>query len=99
MLKLDVKSPKASVVWKRAGDGRDTKGGLHLLMAAPVVTDTHVYGVSNGGELRCRDAATGDVLWETYDATTGDEFANWSTAFLVPNPTPDKMFLFNEHGD
>lgn len=99
MLKLDAKKPKAAVLWKRAGKGNATKGGLHVLMAAPVVTDTHVYGVSNGGELRCLDAASGDVLWETYAATTGDEFANWSTAFLVPNPTPEKTFIFNEHGD
>ena len=60
---------------------------------------THIYGVSNGGELRCLDAATGDVLWETYEPTSGFEFSNWSTAFLVPTPTPDKTFLFNEHGD
>lgn len=99
MLKLDAKAPKATALWKRAGKGNTTKGGLHVLMAPALVTDTHVYGVSNGGELRCLDAATGDVLWETYDATTGDEFANWATAFLVPNPTPDKTFLFNEHGE
>ena len=99
MLKLDPAAPKASVLWNRAGKGNTKKGALHVLMAPPMVTDTHVFGVSNGGELRCLDAATGDVLWETYDATTGDEFANWSTAFLVPNRTPDKTFLFNEHGD
>ena len=99
MLKLDPDAPKATVLWKRAGKGRTTEGALHVLMAPVVATDTHVYGVSNGGELRCLDAATGDVSWETYAATSGEEFSNWSTAFLVPNPTPDKMFIFNEHGD
>lgn len=99
MLKLEAAGPKASVLWKRAGKGNTTRGGLHVLMAPPLVTATHVYGVSNGGELRCLDAATGEVLWETYEATTGDEFANWATAFLVPNPTPDKTFLFNEQGE
>jgi outer membrane protein assembly factor BamB len=99
MLKLDPAAPKASVLWQRSGKGRTTKDALHVLMAPAMVTPTHVYGVSNGGELRCLDAATGDVLWETYDATSGDEFSNWSTAFLVPAPTPDKTFAFNEHGD
>ena len=99
MLKLDPKAPRAEVLWKRAGKGRTTEGALHVLMAPVVATDTHVYGVSNGGELRCLDAATGDVAWETYAATSGEEFSNWSTAFLVPNPTPDKTFVFNELGD
>jgi outer membrane protein assembly factor BamB len=99
VLKLDPAAPKASVLWQRAGKGRTTKGALHVLMAPPATTATHIYGVSNGGELRCLDAATGDVVWETYAATSGEEFSNWSTAFIVPAPTPDKSFLFNEHGD
>jgi outer membrane protein assembly factor BamB len=99
VLKLDSAAPKATVLWERAGKGNTTKGGLHILMAPAMVTSTHIYGVSNGGELRCLDAATGEVLWETYEPTSGFEFSNWSTAFLVPAPTPEKTFLFNEHGD
>lgn len=99
VLKLDPKQPKASVLWERAGKGRATKNGLHVLMAPPAVTSTHIFGVSNGGELRCLDAANGNVLWETYAATSGEEFANWSTAFIVPAPTPKNAFIFNEHGE
>jgi outer membrane protein assembly factor BamB len=98
MLKLNAQKPAATVLWKRAGKGRVTAGGLHALMAPPLVTETHIFGVSNGGELRCLDVATGDVVWETYAATTGEAFADWSTAFLVPNPGPEKCFIFNEHG-
>jgi hypothetical protein len=87
------------VLWQRAGKGRTTTGGLHVLMAPPAVTPSHIFGVSNGGEMRCLQAMTGDVVWETYAATSGDEFANWSTAFIVPNPTPDHSLLFNEHGE
>jgi outer membrane protein assembly factor BamB len=100
MLKLDPLAPKATVLWQRAGKGRTTAGALHVLMAPPAVTASNIYGVSNGGELRCLDAVTGKVLWETYAATTGgDESANWSTAFIVPNPTPDHSLIFNEHGE
>jgi outer membrane protein assembly factor BamB len=99
VLKLDAKEPKANVLWKKAGKGRTTAGALHVLMAPPAVTPTHLFGVSNGGELRCVDAATGEVVWNTYAATTGEEFANWSTAFIVPTPTPEKCFIFNEHGE
>jgi outer membrane protein assembly factor BamB len=99
VLKLDPNEPKASVLWKRAGKGRATTTGVHVLMAPSAVTSTHIYGVSNGGELRCLDAANGNVLWETYAATSGEGFENWSTAFIVPAPTPDKSFIFNEHGE
>jgi outer membrane protein assembly factor BamB len=94
-----IEPAKASVKWQRAGKGRTTAGGLQVLMAPPATDGAFIYGVSNGGELRCLDARTGDVLWETYAATSGEEFANWSTAFIVPNPTVDHSLLFNEHGE
>jgi outer membrane protein assembly factor BamB len=94
-----IEPPTATVKWQRAGKGRTTAGALHVLMAPPATDGAHIYGVSNGGELRCLDTRTGDVLWETYAATSGDEFANWSTAFIVPNPGPDHSLLFNEHGE
>ena len=75
-------------------------GFLHSLMAPPLVTPTHLYGMNRGGELRCLDLATGDVLWETYAATTGDAgHLDNATAFLIPNPGPEKTFLFNESGE
>lgn len=93
-------TPKATVLWKRAGHNRANTGALHSLMVPPIITPTHLYGVSNGGELRCLDLATGDVVWETYAATTGEEgHVDNATAFLVPNPTPEKTFLFNERGE
>jgi outer membrane protein assembly factor BamB len=94
-----LEAPKASVKWQRAGKGRTTAGALHVLMAPPATDGAYIYGVSNGGELRCLDARTGDVVWETYAATSGEEFSNWSTAFIVPNPTVDHSLLFNEHGE
>jgi outer membrane protein assembly factor BamB len=99
VLKLDPTAKSASLLWERAGKGRTQTGALHSLMAPPLMTDTHLYGMNRGGELRCLDLGTGEVLWETYAATTGDEHADNATAFLVPNPTPDKTFLFNESGE
>ena len=91
---------KPTVLWHRAGRGRTQAGSLHSLMAPPLVTPTHLYGMNRGGELRCLDLATGDVLWETYAATTGDAgHLDNATAFLVPNPGPEKTFLFNESGE
>jgi outer membrane protein assembly factor BamB len=100
VLRLAPDAPRAEVLWTRAGRGRTQAGTLHNLMAPPLVTGTHLYGVSRGGQLRCLDLATGDVAWETYAATTGDEGpVDNATAFLVPAPTPDKTLLFNDRGD
>ena len=100
VLRLAPDAPRAEVLWTRAGRGRTQSGTLHNLMAPPLVTGIHLYGVSRGGELRCLDLATGDVAWETYAATTGDEgHVDNANAFLVPAPTPDKTLLFNDRGD
>ena len=100
VLKLAPDAPRAELLWRRAGRGRTQAGALHNLMAPPLVTETHLYGVSRGGELRCLDLATGEMAWETYAATTGDEgHVDNATAFLVPAPTPDKTLLFNDRGD
>ena len=99
-LRLAPDAPRAEVLWRRAGRGRVQAGALHSLMAPPLVTETHLYGVSRGGELRCLDLATGDVAWETYAATTGEEgHVDNATAFLVPAPKPDKTLIFNDRGD
>jgi outer membrane protein assembly factor BamB len=85
---------------------------LHALMAAPLVRGGHVYGVHARGQLRCLDALTGDVKWETLAATTGtDEPADYATAFIVPHEpatggktnadagATNHVFIANESGD
>ena len=53
VLRLAPDAPRAEVLWTRAGRGRTQDGTLHNLMAPPLVTETHLYGVSRGGgELR-----------------------------------------------
>ena len=100
-------APTAEVLWRRDG-GRSARGGdvLHVLMAPPMVRDGFLYGVHSRGELRCLDALTGDVKWETLRPTTGtDEGATWCTAFLVPHEAPGaangrgRTFIANELGD
>ena len=40
---------------------------------------------------------TGERLWETFEATTGNRQASHATAFLVRHK--DRYFLFNETGE
>ena len=99
--------PTASVLWQRdAGRGGRGAGGLHVVMAPPMVLGGHVYGINHYGQLRCLDATSGDVKWETLAATTGtEEPAVNANAFIIPHlpaETPGegfKAFLANELGD
>src|SRR5205807_244643 len=52
--------------------------------------------VCSYGELRCLNAETGERLWSTHQATTG-ESKRWGNAFLVAHA--DRFILFNERGD
>ena len=107
VLKLGARdgAPTADILWERGGgrSGRE-KDVLHVLMAPPFVHGGHIYGVHHMGHVRCLDAVTGDVKWETLSPTTGsDEGKTWSTAFLVPYMPGGKWtgrtFLANEHGE
>jgi outer membrane protein assembly factor BamB len=102
MLKLDADKPGAQVLWRGKGKGERPKltDGLHSIMCTPFLKDGHIYGVCSYGELRCLKAETGERIWETLKATSGDipeQFRRWSNAFLVAYE--DRFFLFNENGD
>lgn len=98
MLKLDQEQPKASLAWKGKGRGERTNqtDGLHAIMTTPFLRDGHIYGVCSYGQLRCLKADTGERVWETLQATGGQE-ARWGHAFLVPQA--EQFFIFNEKGD
>ncbi|MBS0207037.1 MAG: PQQ-like beta-propeller repeat protein [Planctomycetes bacterium] len=96
LLKLDQSQPQASVVWKRGGQNEKLTDALHCLISTPVIDGNHIYGVCSHGELRCLDIKSGDRLWSTYEATSG-QMARWGTAFIVR--LENRYVLFNEQGD
>lgn len=99
MLKMDSTKPAATLIWKGKAQSEMPRltDGLHSIISTPYFKGDYIYGVCSYGELRGLEAATGDRLWETFQATTGAGEERWSNAFLVPNG--DRFFLFNEHGD
>jgi outer membrane protein assembly factor BamB len=99
MLKVNGKA-QPQVLWRGKGRGEkpELTDGLHSIMSTPVLTGGHIYGVCSYGELRCLDAATGQRLWSTHAATTG-ESTRWGNAFLVRLENTDRYVLFNERGD
>jgi outer membrane protein assembly factor BamB len=96
MLKLADDKPEASVLWKGKSNNPAKPDGLHMVMAAPVLKDGHVYGIGAAGELRCCKADTGEQLWQTFAVLDGKK-ADCGTAFLVPQG--DRFVIFNDLGE
>ncbi len=96
MMRLDLSSPSASLVWKRKGvsERAEDTDSLHALMTTPVLKDGLIFGVCSYGQFRCLDASTGDRIWESLDLI---ELGRWATAFLVRNG--DRYFANNDLGD
>lgn len=101
VFKLDVKEPKASILWKRTGKSERKTEALQSLMSSPVIREGHIYGIDIMGEFRCLSLKNGDRLWSTTDFTTGDAGPQkWSTAFVIPLGDTGRRYLIpNEHGD
>ena len=97
MLRLDREKPAASVVWRGKNTSERNTDGLHSIMPTPFIDGDHIYGVCSYGQLRCLKTATGERVWETFAATTGDKEVRWANAFLIRNG--DRYFLHNEKGD
>ena len=98
MMKLDSQKPAAKQVWKIGGKNEHNTASLHAVLCTPVIQDDFIYGVCSYGQLRCLKAQTGERIWETFAATSGDAGqTRWANAFIVANG--DRYFLFNEQGD
>ena len=98
MMRLDPSQPTAKLLWKIGGKNERKTEALHAVMCTPIIREGHIYGVCSYGQLRCLDALSGKRIWETFDATTGDQGTiRWANAFITPNG--DRYFLFNESGD
>lgn len=91
---LEVGRNSASVVWKGTSNSEQRTDKLHSIMPTPVVTEDHIFGVCSYGQLRCLDTASGERVWETYEATGQ---GRWWNAFLIPHE--DRYFIHNEQGD
>jgi outer membrane protein assembly factor BamB len=98
MLKLDPHKPGAAVVWRAQSKDplKPDPHGLNVLMAAPVIKGGYVYGVSEEGQLRCLNADTGKMEWESL-AATGGKKSDCGSAFLVPQG--DRFVIFNDQGE
>jgi outer membrane protein assembly factor BamB len=103
MIDLGADGLRPDVLWRTAPGNNEVKNNsMHAVMCTPVFTDSHVYGVGSYGDLRCLDAKTGEIVWETREPT-GD--GRWWNAFIVPlgdGPTTGgarRVLIHNEQGE
>ncbi len=92
LLKLAADRPAAEFVWQGAKDR-----GIGPTFSTPFAEDGYLYGVDMRGELRCVKLETGEHLWSTYAATTGDRRKNNAAAFLIKQG--NRYFIINDRGE
>lgn len=86
MLQLNAEKPGAKVFWK-------TRSQPTASTSTPVFQDDkHIYTIAGDGALCCLDAANGDEIWKTRDATS----KQFGMAHLVVNG--ERCFLLNQQG-
>jgi outer membrane protein assembly factor BamB len=95
--KLDASKPAATLLWEGKSFSEKNTDTLHSLISTPFIENGYIYGVCSYGQLRCLKLDTGERLWETFAATTGDKPVRWANAFLIKHE--NRFFLANEQGD
>ncbi|MEL6107469.1 MAG: PQQ-binding-like beta-propeller repeat protein [Planctomycetota bacterium] len=97
MIQLSRDTPGAKELWRG-----EPKNAVHCSNAAAMFVDGIVYGTDClQGSLIAVDGASGERLWETFDATKPDEkrFIRHGTAFITRLGDSNRFLLFSETGD
>src|SRR5262249_2835137 len=69
LLKLDDKSPTASVAWQSKSTDEVDTDILNSQISTPVIKDGFIYGICSYGQLRCIRLTKGERVWETQQLT------------------------------
>lgn len=99
MIDLGADGMTPKVLWTTAPGNNDLKNdSIHSIMPTPIVTDDFIYGISSYGQLRCLKTDTGEMVWETLDATGK---GRWWNAFLIPygEMSGERVYIANEQGE
>ncbi|MGI9517798.1 MAG: PQQ-binding-like beta-propeller repeat protein [Pirellulaceae bacterium] len=101
-LLLQIKSnpPGVEELWRSFKTDPKHETGLNSMMATPVISEGHVYGIGYNGRgagiLRCLEMETGEMKW-TEENWLEEEPVVFATAFIVSNH--DRYFMFNDNGE
>lgn len=93
MLELATDQPGAKTLWRDK-----EKWALSPVNVQPFLMNGKVYGLDQGGELRCIDIPSGEILWSTPQPLAARKQGS-GTVFLVRGGETDKFWMFAETGD
>ena len=81
------------MLWRDEG-----QRSLSPVNVQPFLLDGRVYGLDQGGQLRCFDIPSGAIQWAT-SRPLGDRKVGSGTVFIVRAGETDKFWMFAESGD
>ena len=93
MLELATDKPGAKTLWRD-----DKKLAFSPVNVQPFLMNEFVYGMDQGGELRCCQIPSGKIEWTT-PKPLGERKQGSGTVFLVRANDSDKFWMFAESGD
>jgi outer membrane protein assembly factor BamB len=91
MLKLETDRPGAMVLWPDRPRRRNLAS-----TSTPLLLGDYVYCCESSGLFVCRDASTGEMVWET-DRATDSNFGTTTSIHLTVNG--DTALLFKDRGE
>ncbi|MFP6762710.1 MAG: PQQ-binding-like beta-propeller repeat protein, partial [Planctomycetaceae bacterium] len=94
MIEVAGDGQSARLAWAGKSDSEKRTDGVHPIMCTPFFDGKYIYSICSYGELRCLDAASGQRLWSTLEATGR---GRWWNAFLIRHQ--DRFFIHNEQGE
>jgi len=93
LLELGTEKPTAKTLWRDK-----EKWALSPVNVQPILMNGKVYGLDQGGELRCIDLPSGEIQWATPQPLNTKKQPSGSV-FLVRAGETDKFWMFAETGD
>ena len=93
LLELGTDKPTAKTLWRDK-----EKWAFSPVNVQPLLMDGKVYGLDQGGELRCIDLPSGEIEWATPQPLSAKKQPS-GTVFLVRAGETDKFWMFAETGD
>ncbi len=93
MIELASDKPAAKTLWRD-----QAKKGISSINVQPFLMDGKVYGYDQGGELRCIDIPSGEIVWST-PKPLSERKINSGTVFLTRSGSTDKFWMFAQTGD